>query len=190
MFVCDGFFSDPQLLGQLRDKSMWQSIPAYSWWNGWWRSPPANPLEVAIQKIWETQVNESEIAGFEYWFNIFTGSSKGLNWHRDCDEVARRRDGRYICPTMGHTYYVIVEDVVGGFMELSDKDTLMDVEMSEIQRIQPVENRLVIFNPSFWHRVGRLSRGTRLAFQTNLWPKKPNTFALGDRVDKNYQPVT
>ena len=86
-------------------------------------------------------------------------------------------------------FYVIVEDVVGGFMELSDQESLIDIEISDLQRIQPVENRLVVFNPSFWHRVTRLARGKRLALQINLWMQKPKTFALGDHVDRNFQPV-
>jgi hypothetical protein len=187
MLVCDGFLRDEQLLGQLRNKHLWQNFPAFSWWDGWWRSPPKNFLEQTIQKIWQGQVDETEIAGFEYWFNALDG--KGLNWHRDCDEALRHREGRYVCPVIGHVYYVIVEDVVGGFMELSDRTSLHEVETSELQRIQPVENRLVIFNPSYWHRVSRLAKGKRLAFQTNLWPEKPSTFALGNQVDKTFQPI-
>lgn len=188
MLVCDGFLKDAQLLGQLRDEQMWKNVPAYSWWDGWWRSPPANPLEQMIQKVWQGQIAESEVAGFEYWFNALT-DSKTLKWHRDCDEVLRRREGRYVCPEIGHVYYAIVKNVVGGFMELSDKTALIELETSELQRIQPVENRLVIFNPSFWHRVARLAQGKRLAFQTNLWSEKPNTFALGDHVDLKFQPI-
>ncbi len=188
MLVCDGFLTDKRLLGELRDEQMWKTVPASSWWEGWWRSPPANPLEQTIQKIWQGQIAENEVAGFEYWFNALSGG-KTLNWHRDCDEVLKRRDGHHVCPVIGSVYYVIVEDVVGGFMELSDKTSLVELETAHLERIKPVENRLVVFNPSYWHRVSRLSRGKRLALQTNLWPEKPNTFALGDHVDENYQPV-
>jgi len=188
MLVYDGFLKDARLLEVLRDENMWGKVPAYSWWNGWWRSPPSNPLEETIQRVWQGQIAETEIAGFEYWFNALT-DRKGLNWHRDCDEVLRRREGRYVCPTLGNVLYVIVEDVVGGFMELSDRTSLIELESSELERIQPVENRLVVFNPSFWHRVSRLASGKRLALQVNLWTEKPNTFALGDHVDEKFNPI-
>lgn len=188
MLVCDGFVRDPELLGELRQLEMWENMPAYNWWGGWWRSAPTNPLEELIRRIWEGQVPENEIAGFEYWFNALT-EDRVLKWHRDCDEALRRREGRYVCPTMGNVYYVLVKDVVGGFMELSSMKALNEVETSDLERIRPVENRLVIFDPSQWHRVSRLFHGKRLALQANIWGEKPSTFALGDRVDENFQPV-
>jgi hypothetical protein len=189
MLVCDGFLKDADLIGQLRNKNLWQRVPSYNWWDGWWRSSPASPVEKTIQNIWERQIAESEIAGFEYWFNILTNEAN-LKWHRDCDEGLRRRKGHCVSPVIGSVYYVIVRDVIGGFMELSDKDSLIELEASELHRIRPVENRLVVFNPSFWHQVSRLARGIRVASQVNLWTEKPETFALGDHVDKKFQPVT
>lgn len=188
MLVCDGFLNDAQLFDELRNEDMWRKVPAYNWWSGWWDSPPSNPIEETIRRVWQGQIPENEFAGFEYWFNALT-DRKELKWHRDCDEALRRRDGSYLCPTIGNVFYVIVEDVVGGFMELSHKTSLNEIETSELERIQPVENRLVIFNPSFWHRVARLARGKRLAIQANLWPQKPSTFALGDHVNEQFQPV-
>ena len=189
MFLCDGFLNDAPLLEALRDKELWgQSAGALRWWDGWWKSSPANPIEETIQRVWKGQVSENEIAGFEYWFNALT-EGQSLKWHRDSDLALHRREGRFVCPALGNVFYVIVENVVGGFMELSDQDSLIDIEISDLQRIRPVENRLVIFNPSYWHRVTRLARGKRLALQTNLWTQKPNTFALGDHVDQNLQPI-
>ncbi len=189
MLVCDGFLKDPQLLGQLRDEHMLKSVPAYNWWDGWWRSSPANPLELTIQRVWQGQIAEAEVAGFEYWFNNLS-VGRSLKWHRDCDEALRAREGRYITPMIGNVYYVIVKDVVGGLLELSNNSSLLDVETSELERIQPVENRLVVFDPSFWHRVTRLARGRRIAFQVNLWSEKPTTFGLGNHVDKKFQPIS
>ena len=188
MLICDGFVKDRKLLQDLRDVEMWKGIPAYNWWSGWWSSPPSNPLEETIQSIWQGQIPEGEIAGFEYWFNALT-ENRTLDWHRDCDEALRRREGRYVCPVLGNVYYVIVKDVVGGFLELSDQTDIDAVEESELERIKPVENRLVIFNPSLFHRVSRLVSGKRLALQVSIWPEKPCTFDLGDRVDQDFQPI-
>ncbi len=189
MFVCDGFLRDPALLEALRDKDIWRRVPAYNWWEGWWRAPPANPLEAAVQAIWQGQIDEQNVAGFEYWFNDLSAGAT-LKWHRDCDEAIRKRDGRYDCPQVGHIYYATVEDVDGGFLEVSDKASLIEVESSDLERIRPVENRLVIFNPSFWHRVTRLARGRRIAFLANLWTRKPHTFDRGNHVDADFAPVS
>lgn len=188
MLICDGFLKDRELLRALHDIDMWKGIPAYSWWNGWWSSAPSNPLEETIRRIWQGRIPEDDVAGFEYWFNALT-ENRTLDWHRDCDEALRRREGRYVCPVLGNIYYVIVEDVVGGFLELSNRTTVNGMETSELERIKPVENRLVIFNPCFFHRVSRLVHGKRLALQVSIWPEKPRTFDLGDRVDQNFQPV-
>lgn len=189
MLICDGFLRDADLIGQLRNKKLWQTISSFNWWDGWWDSPPVSPIERVIQKIWHGQITESDMAGFEYWINVLT-SEADLNWHRDCDEGLMRREGHCVTPAIGSVYYVKIEDVVGGFMELSHEPTLMELESSELERIQPVENRLVVFNPSFWHRVSHLARGLRVALQVNLWREKPQTFALGDHVDKTFQPIT
>ena len=55
--------------------------------------------------------------------------------------------------------------------------------------IKPMENRLVVFDPSKWHRVSKVSKGKRKAFLSNVWLSKPKTFDNGDHVDKNYQSV-
>lgn len=188
MLICDGFLTDRKLLEDLRDIELWKALPAYSWWDGWWQSAPSNPLEQTIQCIWQGQIPEDRFAGFEYWFNALTENST-LDWHRDCDESLRRREGRYVCPMLGNVYYVISQDVVGGLLELSDSAAFAEVETSELERIKPVENRLVIFNPSLFHRVSRLVRGKRLALQVSVWHEKPRTFELADRVDENFQPV-
>lgn len=188
MLICDGFLQDRKLLQDLHDLDLWKGIPPYSWWDGWWCSEPSNPLEEIIRRIWQGQIPEEEVAGFEYWFNALT-ENRTLDWHRDCDEALRRREGRHVCPVLGNVYYVIVRDVVGGFLELSGMTDFDEIDTSELERIKPVENRLVIFNPSRFHRVSRLVRGKRLALQVSVWPKKPSTFALGDRVDQDFQPV-
>jgi len=67
MFLCDDFLTDAPLLKALRDTEVWgPSMGALRWWDGWWKSAPANPIEETIQRVWQGQVSENEIAGFEY----------------------------------------------------------------------------------------------------------------------------
>ena len=60
---------------------------------------------------------------------------------------------------------------------------------ANIERIKPTENRLIMFDPSKWHRVSKVFKGRRKAFLSNVWLKKPKTFDNGDHVDKNFQSV-
>jgi hypothetical protein len=71
----------------------------------------------------------------------------------------------------------------------SDKTSLVEVDPPELERIQAVENRLVVFNPYYWHRVTRLAQGRRIAFLANLWLDKPCTFEQGNHADEKFRPV-
>ena len=62
-------------------------------------------------------------------------------------------------------------------------------EKAHIERIKPIENRLIIFDSFKWHRVCKVSKGRRKAFLSNAWLKKPKTFDNGDHVDKNFHSV-
>ena len=81
-----------------------------------------------MQAIWQGQFDEKDVAGFEYWFNDLSAGTT-LKWHRDCDEAVRKREGRYECPQVGHIYYATVDDLDGGFLEVSDKASLIEVEI-------------------------------------------------------------
>ena len=41
---------------------------------------------------------------------------------------------------------------------------------------KPIENRLIMFNPSYPHRVSAIRRGRRRAIIVNAWPIKPHTY--------------
>jgi hypothetical protein len=74
----------------------------------------------------------------------------------------------------------------GGYLEICTNGKIDDPD--NFERIKPIENRLIIFNPSLPHRVTKILNGNRRAFLTNAWVKKPLTFELSDQVDKNFQP--
>ena len=51
------------------------------------------------------------------------------------------------------------------------------------ERYMPLENRLIIFNPSRLHRVSKIHKGIRKAFLANAWTKKPSTFDKGENIN-------
>ena len=79
-------------------------------------------------------------------------------------------------PSMGLVFYAISEELDGGYLEIANSPDRNNVESSKIERLKPIENRLIMFNPSYPHRVSPINSGRRRAIIVNAWPKKPYTF--------------
>ena len=186
MLIIDEFPSSNSLISKVKDKLFWEKRGKYNWWDGWWKVEPRNPAEELIVEIWKRVSNvEGKIAGFEYWSNYYSASSS-LDWHKDKDERLFKENGTIISPDSGHIYYVDVSNLEGGYLEISNKSF---PEFSDIERIMPVENRLIMFDPSVPHRVSKIYSGKRRAFLANAWEKKPETFRDGDFVNDAFNPV-
>ena len=237
MLVIDNFIKDKKYLKILKDEKTWDGFPKYNWWDGWWVSKPRNLMEKVIETIWKKFGSfENTVAGFEYWTN--TNSEKGnqsLEWHKDKDEKLFETTRKFLTCSDGLILYVCVENLEGGFLEISSEanphmrinrertdnqprqyedmgkqpnpweiEPTIPVALpgkyykswkeigfkrTHVERIKPIENRLIVFDPSKWHRVCQVSKGRRKAFLSNVWLKKPITFDNGDHVDKHYQSV-
>ena len=88
---------------------------------------------------------ENKIAGFEYWSNVhITGN--GLNWHVDKDEKLMKEKKEIVMPNMGLVYYAISEGLDGGYLEIANSPDRENVEPHKIERLKPIENRLIMFN--------------------------------------------
>ena len=142
----------------------------YSWWDG--ITEPNNVWEKLIKLIWikTFNINVSEIAGFEYWCNQ-TYAGEELDWHQDKDEPLYEQKKTTVCPKISTVYYGFPHKVNGGYLEIAKEQEDNDIE---VERIEPVYNRLVIFDPSFWHRVAPIRSGYRYGFQVNIWEEKPS----------------
>ena len=81
-----------------------------------------------------------------------------------------------VMPSMGLVYYAISDELDGGYLEIANSPDRNNVESSKIERLKPIENRLIMFNPSYPHRVSPINSGRRRAIIVNAWPKKPYTF--------------
>ena len=185
MIIIDNFLQDKKILTEIQNEEAWNNLPAYNWWDGWWKCKPRNTMEILIEIIWKRLNIENKIAGFEYWSNSQT-KNQSLNWHFDKDEKLSLVQKKIISPSIGHIFYTKIENLDGGFLEISSNRKTDD--NSNFERIKPVENRLIVFNPSFPHRVTKINNGNRRAFLANAWSNKPFTFELSDHVDKNFKP--
>lgn len=178
MIIQDDFCPDPRALKFLSSQHEWEAmIGKFHWWDGWWNAKARNNWEYIIKMLWSSREIELQIAGFEYWCNILDAGEKVnyLGWHRDKDEVLQAETGKVVCPAMATVFYGFPHQVEGGFLEISCEDTL-----TEVERIAPTFNRLIIFDASKHHRVTKLYQGKRYSLQVNLWQEKPRTFAEGE----------
>ena len=178
MFVQDDFCRDSALLEALNDAAVWEAaVGKFNWWSGWQSQQPVDIWQQVIKGIWGGHEIVKSIAGFEYWVNVLNADSQKTNhlgWHVDKDEALHKRTGKTVCPIIGSVFYGFPHQLDGGFLENSLETTFTDVE-----RIAPVYNRLIIFNVANQHRVSRVYKGTRYSFQVNLWKALPETFNNG-----------
>ena len=79
-------------------------------------------------------------------------------------------------------YYAISHNLEGGYLEIANSPDRNNVDPSKIERLRPIENRLIMFNPSFPHRVSGITSGKRRAIIVNAWPRKPYTFQDSDSI--------
>ena len=125
-------------------------------------------------KIWSHVsrygVLPEEYAGVEYWNNIMSipGNRQDLPWHFDKDEHLYNTAGELKTPYIGSVYYAHKFLPSEGYLEIKRGENMCDVE-----RIQPVPNRLVIFDSGTVHRVTHITSGMRRCFATNIWIDKP-----------------
>ena len=171
MFIQDDFCRDKTVLDRLNHEELWRDARGtFNWWGGWDQTEPRNIWEEVIKGVWAGNPIVKQIDGFEYWINVLDadGNVNHLGWHVDKDENYKKRTGETRCPLVGSVYYGFPHEVKGGFLELSTEPTFTDLE-----RIAPRYNRLVIFDASKQHRVSRLYAGTRFSLQINLWKTKP-----------------
>lgn len=160
MMLVDDFIKDTSAQTELASKEAWSHSP-----RGWytWDQKPTNIWEKLIRTIWWKWKDIDTYSGFEWWTNIHNKSN--LGWHQDKDEHASDKDkNNIICPYYGAIYYPFPHKIEGGFLEImrhNDEDS--------IERLAPAYNRLIMFDPSQFHRVTKVYTGERKAFVVNLW---------------------
>ena len=171
MIVIDNFLKEKKILDILKNESTWKNFPTYNWWDGWWKIEPRNIMEHLIKIIWSTFSRvENNIAGFEYWSNLHSKKGK-LDWHADKDERLITEKGELSQPRIGHIYYIKTNELNGGYLELSNSQITDKIYENKLERIKPIENRLIIF-PSwlqhYVHSVNSNKNRTSISFNIML----------------------
>ena len=143
------------------------SNKAFGWMNK--DETPSNTFEEVSVKIWEYAKNYMpvEYDGMEYWYNQLD-EGQSLPAHQDKDEALLQKTGELVHPFIGAVYYCHKELPTGGFLQIERGRS------RELERIQPVPNRLVVFDSSNYHSVSEIRHGCRRHLATNIWVKKPD----------------
>jgi hypothetical protein len=169
MLLLDGFIKEGSGVShKLEDATAWQSLPRDTAWlsiEDYNNSRNWSVWTDIIQKMYGHLPLEvkDKIKGFEYWGNQIAGYDS-LPWHQDKDEHVFASSGETVSPNIGFVYYPYEDLFTGGYLEVAVND-----DFDEIERIQPKFNRLIMFDPSQYHRVSRVHTGSRRAFIVNVW---------------------
>ena len=144
MIVIDNFVSSKEVLNAFSSYDIWKNIKKLGMrsWDGRDALKYA-ALESLIWNVkntfWETEPYEK----FEYWANI-TWKGHNLEWHQDKDEYQETRHNKLVFPRAGAVWYGYPHDIEGGYLEIQ--------QGLEVERLQPVYNRIVVFDVSKFHR--------------------------------------
>lgn len=188
MQIFDNFVKDPFLLKGMQDLSNEFWTKGYYWWqNG---SPSVTLRHRLIDYIWlqgRTKGLPRYFQGFEHWIGIYDASGQtstmaiddqtnnrevkgkkvfSLTHHFDKDEFLYKSTGLIVSPAIGCVYYPpVAEQCEGGELRIYDGDNLDD----SFELVEPVPNRLIIFNPGKLHAVQEVTGGIRYAIAINVW---------------------
>ncbi|GFH52514.1 hypothetical protein CTEN210_08990 [Chaetoceros tenuissimus] len=179
--VTDNFIKETDLISRLQNETLWQECDEKRAHDNFWQreDPITNIWEELSQEIWKNRPEYKEAVGFEYWCNI-VDEDRSLPWHVDKDEYELEENEELVYPIMGAVYYGFDHKFEGsGNLMLVDIDAeyepfAYDDELNhEVVRVEPIFNRMIIFNASKWHRVETNFTGNRYTFAVNALRHKP-----------------
>tara|TARA_R110000822_G_scaffold64282_1_gene157845 strand:+ start:1938 stop:2495 length:558 start_codon:yes stop_codon:yes gene_type:complete len=180
MIIFDDFLPDSNLRENLTKDSFWDNTESFpiKWVN--FCEESSNPIEELCKLVWNKVVGiKQNIDGWEYWAHHLTADKHGkLDFHLDTDishivsaekEVQMVKNGEIRTTRNGFIYYAHQTLPEGGYLEIKNKN-------EEIERIEPVPNRLIVFDPSKKHRVAEVKYGVRKSIVSNAWDLMPSKY--------------
>ena len=175
--IVDNFIEDEELLQNLNNKALWEDLNEKNLCIYYPKDSPVTIWhEVILYVMHSPRLQLPNCKHFEYWCNVLHDGEE-LNWHVDKNEEEAKK-GNLICPKLGLVLYGYPHDVCGGYLEIDSRDKmysdpdqvfLLRCEGSPYERVEPVYNRIVVFDVSQRHRIAPVLDGTRYGFQLNLW---------------------
>ena len=175
MLLIDDFLPEGDLKTSMESEELWKESLPLSWYEC--GKQIKDHKEEFCHLVWNKfffTPTPVEITGWEYWSHSMDSQSSynNLDFHVDSDsglsepsEEDYNIEEKYIAKH-GFIYYAHKELPEGGYLEVKR-------EYGELERIQPVPNRLIIFDPSCVHRVTRVTKGVRRSLVCNLWKIPP-----------------
>ena len=175
MRILDNFISDSKILKRIEEWPAWNEKPL-NWKGNAWRQRyesidetktiGGTIVSLIMQKC--KDLSFDSVAGFEYWTTVLTKNLRipgedgiySLPMHSDYDVVKYSKTKELSYPLFGAVLYFGNKDVEGGLLKTEDKT------------IEPLHNRLVIFNSANLHGVTEITKGERRSLAINFW-KEP-----------------
>ncbi len=210
MKIIDNFVKDRRLLNDMQDlsnKEFWHE--GYSWWHN--SSPTITLRHRLIDYMWLQGKFElpEPLIGFEHWTGIYDAEEKisyqdhvdhshfehiqadkkgskkfALIHHYDKDEGLYNDTGEIVSPSIGCIYYPILKQKCkGGKLRIYDAEPGEQAYDAPFETVDPVPNRLIIFNPGILHAVEQVTKGSRFAIAINLWSKALSTTQMNEMRD-------
>lgn len=196
-------FGEDSLKEKLNDEKAWEECSKKKekrWMD--WDAQPKNAWEMTSKLIYQrhpevvalaASKNETP-AGYEYWCTQMDEyghrreeEEGGIPFQVQTDEVQKS------FPLMGAHYYGYEHkyhrEIEGGKLRIltpKEEDTvLLSTEQAAayaqkhkkaIEEVDPLYNRVVIFNATKWHEISAVEQGDYYALMVNLWKEKPKTW--------------
>jgi len=177
LIVIDNFVSDDDpILADLQSEETWENLNeaenpriCTNWIDK--DGTATNVFEAITNKIWAYAqgILPEEYDGMEYWYSTLN-NVKSLDMHRDKDEAHMMKTGRLVHPYVGSIYYCHKELPEGGFLQIDRPES----GEGYMERLQPVPNRLIIFDSDSYHGVTQIHSGIRRHVASNIWINKPD----------------
>lgn len=164
MIVFDNLLPDGDLKERVREDMLWQKSHPYSWKD--FGAEPKHVFEEFADFVWERFKPAVKYDGYEYWTQSLNSATerKDVGWHNDKDEHLFFNKGILKTPYIGFVYYAHRTIPDGGFLEINRE--------GDVERIQPVPNRLVIFDSGTEHRVVDITSDVRRSLVSNIWVER------------------
>lgn len=184
MIIIDNFLKDGEMKRRLQSDSFWKIQSANGLplkWFGWGQRV-SNPIEEFLFWFWSEKFSDyyrdfSE--GWEYWtHHLGVDRRKSIDFHLDTDinervdaekEQKMVRNGEIMAADHGLIYYCHTDPCSGGYLEIKRAN-------NEVERIEPVPDRLILFQPNVQHRVTEVTSGHRRSIVSNLWSFTPDQY--------------
>ena len=178
MIIFDDFLPNSNLRLDLTKDSFWAKMInglQMTWCDR--NKDPSNPIEELSKIVWNEVVGiKQNIDGWEYWAHHLTADGhQELDFHYDTDlmngvskdeEEILIQKGEIRTADNAFIYYAHRSLPDGGYLEIKNRN-------DEVERIEPVPNRLIVFDPKEQHRVTKVTSGARYSLLSNLWHERP-----------------